>query len=153
MIIWSLFTHIVPNLYDFLCSVNTKYQKVSVHIDFHYMDKNTMEVNGNGNIYLCVSAEERNAYRIETWRWVNNDRIFIFGVKYHFKIIYWSLDTLLKIKVLNSDAIEEAFLVPQRTIQSKNISFWPFYNLKNLLSPKNNLLWNRKMLKVHYGTI
>ncbi len=29
--------------------------------------------------------------------------------------------TLLKIKVLHSDAIEEPFLVPQRTIQSKVI--------------------------------
>ncbi len=43
-------------------------------------------------------------------------------------------DTLLKIKVLHSDVIEEPFLVPQRSIQSKNISFLPFYNLKNLLS-------------------
>ncbi len=43
-------------------------------------------------------------------------------------------DTLLKRKFLHSDAIEEPFLVPQRSIQSKNISFLPFYNLKNLLS-------------------
>jgi len=38
--------------------------------------------------------------------------------------------------VLHSDAIEEPFLVPQRSIQSKNISFLPFNNLKNLLSPQ-----------------
>ncbi len=51
----------------------------------------------------------------------------------------------------SSNAIEEAFLVPQRTIQSKNISFLPLYNLKNLLSPQTTFkgssdvkgsLWN-----------
>ncbi len=71
----------------------------------------------------------------------------------------WYLDafTLFKIqvlqKVLHSDAIEEPFLVPQR---KRNISFLPFYNLKNLLSPQRTFCETEivlQMLKVLYGTI
>ncbi len=56
--------------------------------------------------------------------------------------------TLLKIKVLKVDATEEPFLVPERTIQSKNISLLPFYNLKNLLSPQRSFCENRKVLQM-----
>ncbi len=66
-------------------------------------------------------------------------------------------NTLLKIKVLHiSDAIEEPFLVPQRSIQSKNHLFLTFLESEEPSFTTKNLLWNRKvlqMLKVLYGTI
>ncbi len=98
----SSFTHcqVVPNLYEFLSSVDTKedisesfvIKQLTVTIDFHSMEKNTMQVNGYQQLFgfqhplkylhLC-SSEERN-YRIGTvWGWVNDDRIF----KWHSQLL------------------------------------------------------------------
>jgi len=55
-------------------------------VDFHIMEENTVEVNGDSQLFgtniqsiLCSTAE-RNSYRYGTnGRGVNNDSIFIFG--------------------------------------------------------------------------
>ncbi len=55
-----------------------------------------------------------------------------------FSLCWYTLKNKGASKGSSSDSIEEPFLVPQRTIQSKvlwrTISSLPFYNLKNLLS-------------------
>ncbi len=107
MKILSSFTHpqVVPNLYEFLCSAEHKgrYSEecgkqsssgaplTSIVFSFP-----TMEVNGapkqpgyklsSKYLPLC-SAEQRHSYRFgTTWGWVNDDRIFIFGLTIHLRI-------------------------------------------------------------------
>ncbi len=41
-------------------------------------------------------------------------------------------------------------MVPQRTIQSKNISFLPFYNTKNLLSTQRGFCDTERLLTICY---
>ncbi len=63
-------------------------QMLSVAIDFHSIFS-YMEVNGCSQLFsyqcsskhlLLCSTEEKNSYRFgETWGWVNDDRLFIFG--------------------------------------------------------------------------
>ncbi len=61
-------------------------------------------------------------------------------LKCHYWIYIYTIRNKGLQKVLHSEAIEEPSLVPQRSIQSKdmwrNISFLPCYNPKNLLSPQ-----------------
>ncbi len=97
-VIWTrkrVFAHprVVPNLYDFVLW-NTKIyilknagnQTVSVPIEFHYILKHTVEINGNRNclvtnilqnIFFCIPQKK---FRLRTaWGWVYEDSIFIFG--------------------------------------------------------------------------
>ncbi len=101
------FTHpqVVPNLYEFLCSVEHKgrYFEESLQpgcfgapLTSIIGKKNTMEVNGapellcfpHSSEYLPLcSAEQRHSFRFgTTWGWVNDDRIFIFPFNQNFPL-------------------------------------------------------------------
>ncbi len=74
----------------------------------------------------------------------NSIWVYLLVLLFIFALNYWSVDVWKIISFLCEDTkgiwkdakngCQSVFLVPQRSIQSKNISFLPFYNLKNLLS-------------------
>ncbi len=83
--------HVIPNLYNFLCSVEM--QMVLGPIDFHSMDKNTMEDKRDPELfdhqhswwYLLYSTEDRNVFSFGmTWGWVN-----------HYSLDFWVIWSFL----------------------------------------------------------
>ncbi len=64
-------------------------RQLTVAIDFHSMDKNTIEVNGCRQLFaqqhsskyiILCSTEEMHSYRFgNPFEWANDDNIFIFG--------------------------------------------------------------------------
>ncbi len=64
-------------------------KQLTVAIDFHYMEKNTMEVNGYRQLFgylhslkyfILCSTEDRDSYRSGIMGWgVNDERILVSG--------------------------------------------------------------------------
>ncbi len=74
-----MYPHDISN--DILSSVDTKENILKnvfllVPIDFHCMDKNTMEVNGNQK---CLAIDILQNILFHVWNDINGGRIFIFG--------------------------------------------------------------------------